>query len=207
MKTEREAAGEEIILEIKQKVLGESYQPLRMWEGEESRILSIGSGGASAGLAQRQQASAVVNYNLSEVCGVCISQCLLLIYCFSVPGTFSVMRSFLIPKLPDAPGLVKHVSVTPAPSVPGPGGSNLLSYVYRLGSSAAAHPDYITLRLLVMLQHGDCHPSNVSIPLQISSFMYEDDYSLLIGFTLAKRTKKRIRNNCICSWKMKTFLL
>ena len=42
MKTEREAAGEEIILEIKQKVLGESYQPLRMWEGEESRILSIG---------------------------------------------------------------------------------------------------------------------------------------------------------------------
>ena len=44
MKTEREAAGEEIILEIKQKVLGESYQPLRMWEGEESRILSIGSG-------------------------------------------------------------------------------------------------------------------------------------------------------------------
>ena len=86
-------------------------------------------------------------------------------------------------------------------------GSNLLSYVYRLASSAAAHPDYITLRLLVMLQHGDCHPSNVSIPLQISSFMYEDDYSLLIGFTLAKRTKKRIRNNCICSWKLKTFLL
>ena len=77
-------------------------------------------------------------------------------------------------------------------------GSNLLSYVYRLASSAAAHPDYITLRLLVMLQHGDCHPSNVSIPLQISSFMYEDDYSLLIGFTLAKRTKKRIRINCIC---------
>ena len=104
-------------------------------------------------------------------------------------------------------GLVKHVYVWPAPSVPGPGDSNLLSYVYILASSAAAHPDYITLRLLVMLQHGDCHPSNVSIPLQISSFMYEDDYSLLIGFTLAKRTKKRIRNNCICSWKLKTFLL
>ena len=158
MKTEREAAGEEIILEIKQKVLGESYQPLRMWEGEESRILSIGSGGASAGLAQRQQASAVVNYNLSEVCGVCISQCLLLIYCFSVPGTFNVMRSFLNPKLPDAPGLVKHVPVTPAPSVPGPGGSNLLSYVYRLGSSAAAHPDYITL----MRGQGQCNGVVVS---------------------------------------------
>ena len=60
----------------------------------------------------------------------------------------------------------------------------------------------VRIRLLVMLQHGDCHPSNVSIPLQISSFMYEDDYSLLIGFTLAKRTKKRIRINCICYWKM-----
>ena len=42
-------------------------------------------------------------------------------------------------------GLVKHVYVWPAPSVPGPGGSNLLSYVYRLGSSAAAHLDYNTL--------------------------------------------------------------
>jgi len=31
MKTEREAAGEEIILEINPEVLGESYQPLRMW--------------------------------------------------------------------------------------------------------------------------------------------------------------------------------
>ena len=56
------------------------------------------------------------------------------------------MRSFLNLKLPDAPGLVKHVSVSPAPSVPGPGDSNLLSYVYRLGSSAAANPDYITLK-------------------------------------------------------------
>ena len=102
--------------------------------------------------------------------------------------------------------------------MPGPGGSNLLSYVYRLGSSAAAHLDYITLKgnrlelsvsgsWLRNYQHGDHHPSNVSIPLQNSSFMY--DYSLLIGFTLAKtkRTRKRIRINCICSWKMKAFLL
>ena len=43
-------------------------------------------------------------------------------------------------------GLVKHVYVWPAPSVTGPGDNNLLSYVYRLGSSAAAHLDYITLK-------------------------------------------------------------
>ena len=42
-------------------------------------------------------------------------------------------------------GLVKHVYVWPAPSVPGPGDSNLLSYVYILASSAAAHLDYNTL--------------------------------------------------------------
>ena len=42
-------------------------------------------------------------------------------------------------------GLVKHVYVWPAPSVPGPGDSNLPSYVYRLASSAAAHLDYNTL--------------------------------------------------------------
>ena len=35
--------------------------------------------------------------------------------------------------------------------MPGPGGSNLLSYVYRLGSSAAAHLDYITLRATISL--------------------------------------------------------
>ena len=61
------------------------------------------------------------------------------------------MRSFLNLKLLSfAPGLddglVKHVSVWPAPSVPRPGDSNLLGFVYRLGSSAAAHPDYITLK-------------------------------------------------------------
>jgi len=75
-----------------------------------------------------------------------------------VPRTFNVMRSFLNLKLPDAPGLVKHVSVSPAPSVPGPGDSNLLSYVYRLGSSAAAHPDYITLKR----RQGQCNGVEVS---------------------------------------------
>ena len=55
-------------------------------------------------------------------------------------------------------GLVKHVYVWPAPSVPGPGGSNLLSYVYRLGSSAAAHPNYTTL----MRGQGQCNGVVVS---------------------------------------------
>ena len=73
------------------------------------------------------------------------------------------MRSFLNLKLLSfAPGLdvglVKHVSVSPAPSVPRPGDSNLLSYVYRLGSSAAAHPDYITL----MRSQGQCNGVEVS---------------------------------------------
>ena len=75
--------------------------------------------------------------------------------------------------------------VWPAPSVPGLGGSNLLSYVYRLGSSAVAHSDYITLmrrqeqwsggvRLLVTINmeiKTSLHPFNVSISLQISSLM------------------------------------
>ena len=71
-------------------------------------------------------------------------------------------------------GLVKHVYVWPAPSVTGPGDNNLLSYVYRLGSSAAAHLDYITLRLLVTINIETVTlPMSVSsIPLQISSFMY-----------------------------------
>ena len=100
------------------------------------------------------------------------------------------MRSFLNLKLLSfAPGLddglVKHVSVWPAPSVPGLGGSNLLSYVYRLGSSAVAHSDYITLmrrqeqwsggvRLLVTINmeiKTSLHPFNVSISLQIRSLM------------------------------------
>ena len=99
------------------------------------------------------------------------------------------MRSFLNLKLPDAPslddGLVKHVSVWPAPSVPRPGDSNLLGFDYRLGSSAAANPDYITLkrrqeqwsggvRLLVTINmeiKTSLHPFNVSISLQISSLM------------------------------------
>ena len=61
------------------------------------------------------------------------------------------MRSFLNLKLLSfAPGLddglVTHVFVWPAPSVPRPGDSNLLGFDYRLGSSATANPDYITLK-------------------------------------------------------------
>ena len=55
----------------------------------------------------------------------------------------NLKRLSFAPGLDD--GLVKHVYVWPAPSVPGPGDSNLLSYVYILASSAAAHLDYNTL--------------------------------------------------------------
>ena len=87
------------------------------------------------------------------------------------------MRSFLNLKLPDAPGLVKHVSVSPAPSVPGPGDSNLLSYVYRLGSSAAAHPDYITL----MRGQEQCNGVEVScVWLLLILLMYVTNYKIAL---------------------------